>query len=94
MPYWEEYYFRPAEISRPEIHSAIPRRVESREKNDPYAHLDESGRYRVRMDFNLEEFEPDFAYPWLRMMKPVAGDNYGWHMPLTDGTEAGVAFHL
>lgn len=93
MPYREEYCFRPAEISRPEIHGTIPGRVESREKNDPYAHLDESGRYRVRMDFNLEECEPGFAYPWLRMMKPVAGDNYGWHMPLTDGTEVGVAFH-
>ncbi|AFJ48669.1 type VI secretion system Vgr family protein [Shimwellia blattae] len=93
MPYREEYCFRPTEISRPEVHGTIPGRVESREKNDPYAHLDESGRYRVRMDFNLEECEPGFAYPWLRMMKPVAGDNYGWHMPLVAGTEVGVAFH-
>ncbi|QBX83323.1 type VI secretion system Vgr family protein [Citrobacter tructae] len=93
MPYREEYCFRPAEISRPEIHGTIPGRVESREKHDPYAHLDASGRYRVRIDFNLEECEPGFAYPWLRMMKPFAGDEYGWHMPLVDGAEVGVAFH-
>ncbi|UDJ85224.1 type VI secretion system Vgr family protein [Kosakonia oryzae] len=93
MPYREEYCFRPAEIPRPGIHGTIPGRVESRDRNNPYAYLDETGRYRVRMDFNLEECEPGFAYPWLRMMKPFAGDKYGWHMPLTDGTEVGVAFH-
>lgn len=93
MPYREEYCFRPAKIPRPEIHGTIPGRVESREKHDPYAHPDESGRYRVRMDFNLEECEPGFAYPWLRMMMPVAGNEHGWHMPLVDGTEVGVAFH-
>lgn len=26
-------------------------------------------------------------------MKPVAGDEYGWHMPLVNGTEVGMAFH-
>ncbi|TKI02360.1 type VI secretion system Vgr family protein [Martelella alba] len=93
MPYRMEYSFRPAVIARPKIHGTIPGRVESREKNDPYAHLDEDGRYRVRMSFNLEDGEPGFSYPWLRLMKPVAGDEHGWHMPLIDGTEVGVAFH-
>jgi len=93
MPYREEYCFRPAEITRPEIQGTLPGRVESREQHSLYAHLDPSGRYRVRMDFNLEECEPGFAYPWLRMMKPFAGEEYGWHMPLVDGTEVGVAFH-
>ncbi|EMF0893263.1 TPA: type VI secretion system tip protein VgrG, partial [Enterobacter roggenkampii] len=47
MPYTERYCFRPADIPRPEIHGTLPARVESREKNDIYAHLDEQGRYRV-----------------------------------------------
>lgn len=93
MPYREAYCFRPAEIPRPEICGTLPGRIESRNREDAYAHLDEAGRYRVRMDFNLEECEPGFAYPWLRMMKPVAGDAHGWHMPLINGTEVGVAFH-
>ncbi|WP_114195739.1 type VI secretion system Vgr family protein [Edaphovirga cremea] len=93
MPYREEYCFRPAEIARPEIPCTLPGRVESRNPHDQYAHLDEYGRYRVRMDFNLDDCEPGYAYPWLRLMKPVTGDEHGWHMPLLDGTEVGIAFH-
>ncbi|EOI5715220.1 phage baseplate assembly protein V [Cronobacter turicensis] len=28
----------------------------------------------------------------MRLAKPYAGDNYGWHAPLLDGTEVSVAF--
>jgi Rhs element Vgr protein len=45
MPYTERWCFRPTEIPRPEIHGTLPARVESREKNDIYAHLDGHGRY-------------------------------------------------
>ncbi|UNK60273.1 type VI secretion system Vgr family protein [Buttiauxella ferragutiae] len=92
MPYREEYCFRPAEISRPEIHGTLPGRVESREKSDTYAHLDDCGRYRVRLDFNLDDCEPGYAHPWLRMAKPYTGDSYGWHTPLIDGTEVAIAY--
>ncbi|HID7510259.1 TPA: type VI secretion system Vgr family protein [Enterobacter hormaechei] len=92
MPYTERYCFRPADIPRPEIHGTLPARVESREKNDIYAHLDEQGRYRVRLDFDRDDAEQGFAYLWLRMAKPYAGETYGWHTPLTDGTEVAVAY--
>ncbi len=92
MPYTERYCFRPAEIPRPEIHGTLPARVESREKNDIYAHLDAQGRYRVRLDFDREATEPGYGYLWLRMAKPYAGETYGWHMPLTDGTEVAIAY--
>ncbi|EMI4478431.1 type VI secretion system Vgr family protein, partial [Enterobacter hormaechei] len=82
MPYTERYCFRPAEISRPEIHGTLPARIESREKNDIYAHLDDQGRYRVRLDFDRNDAEQGFAYLWLRMAKPYAGETYGWHTPL------------
>lgn len=68
MPYTERYCFRPAEIPRPKIHGTLPARIESREKNDIYAHLDEQGRYRARLNFDREESEPGYAYLWLRMM--------------------------
>lgn len=29
---------------------------------------------------------------WLRLAKPYAGDTYGWHAPLLDGTEVAVMF--
>ncbi|MFP8570873.1 type VI secretion system Vgr family protein [Enterobacter hormaechei] len=92
MPYTERYCFRPADIPRPEIHGTLPARIESREKNDIYAHLDEHGRYRVRLDFDREESEPGYAYLWLRMAKLYSGDTYGWHTPLTDGTEVAIAY--
>lgn len=92
MPYREEYCFRPPEIGRPEIHGTLPARIESHAKNDTYAHLDAHGRYRVRLDFNLENCEPGYAYPWLRMAKPYTGDTYGWHTPLIDGTEVAIAY--
>ncbi|MEG5911023.1 type VI secretion system tip protein VgrG, partial [Enterobacter mori] len=79
MPYTERYCFRPAEIPRPEVHGTLPARVESREKNDIYAHLDDHGRYRVRLDFDRDDTEQGFAYLWLRMAKPYAGETYGWH---------------
>ncbi|ECU0526179.1 type VI secretion system tip protein VgrG [Salmonella enterica] len=92
QPYTERYCFRPAEIPRPEIHGTLPARIESREKNDTYAHLDEHGRYRVKLDFDREGTEPGYGYLWLRMAKPYAGDTLGWHTPLTDGTEVAIAY--
>jgi len=92
MPYTERYCFRPVEIPRPEINGTLPARIESREKNDLYAHLDEQGRYRVKPDFDREGTEPGYGYLWLRMAKPYAGDTLGWHAPLTDGTEVAIAY--
>lgn len=92
MPYSEQFCFRPPEIPRPQIHGTLPARIESREKNDTYAHLDNSGRYRVKLDFSREDAEPGFNYLWVRQAKPYAGEEYGWHLPLIDGTEVGIAY--
>jgi len=92
MPYTERYCFRPPEIARPEIHGTLPARIESREKNDTYAHLDEQGRYRVKLDFDREDSGQGYGYLWLRMAKPYSGDTLGWHTPLIDGTEVAIAY--
>ena len=92
QPYTERYCFRPVEIPRPVIPGTLPARIESREKNDVYAHLDEQGRYRVKLDFDREGTEPGYGYLWLRMAKPYAGDTLGWHTPLIDGTEVAIAY--
>lgn len=91
-PYTERYCFRPAEIPRPLIPGTLPARIESREKNDIYVHLDEQGRYRVRLDFDRDATDPGYGYLWLRMAKPTAGETSGWHTPLTDGTEVAIAY--
>ena len=92
MPYTERYCFRPVEVPRPVIPGTLPARIESREKNDIYAHLDAQGRYRVKLDFDQEGTEPGYGYLWLRMAKPYAGETLGWHAPLTDGTEVAIAY--
>ncbi|EAA5231304.1 type VI secretion system tip protein VgrG, partial [Salmonella enterica subsp. diarizonae] len=92
VPYTERYCFRPAEIPRPLIPGTLPARIESREKNDISPHLDEQGRYRVRLDFDRDATDPGYGYLWLRMAKPTAGETSGWHTPLTDGTEVAIAY--
>lgn len=92
MPYSEQFCFRPEPAPRPMIAGTLTARVESDEKNAPYAHLDETGRYRVKLDFSREDAEPGYNYLWIRQAKPYAGETYGWHTPLTDGTEVGIAF--
>lgn len=92
MPYSEQFCFRPSEIPRPQIRGTLPARIESRIQNDTYAHLDSTGRYRVKLDFSREDAEPGFNYLWVRQAKPYAGEEYGWHTPLMDGTEVGIAF--
>ncbi|EPN2806692.1 type VI secretion system Vgr family protein [Serratia marcescens] len=92
IPYSETVCYRPALINRPVIAGSLPARVESDEKGDTYAYLDNQGRYRVRLDFDRSETGQGYAYLWLRMAKPYAGDTYGFHSPLLDGTEVSVMF--
>jgi type VI secretion system secreted protein VgrG len=66
--------------------------VQSAEKGDTYAWLDNQGRYRVKLDFDRNGSDQGYAYLWLRLAKPYAGDTYGWHAPLIDGTEVSVVF--
>lgn len=92
MPYSEQYCFRSEPTPRPRIAGTLTARVESDEKNALYAHLDETGRYRVKLDFSREDAEQGYNYLWIRQAKPYAGETYGWHIPLIDGTEVGIAF--
>ncbi|WP_329911744.1 type VI secretion system tip protein VgrG [Serratia quinivorans] len=92
IPYSETVCYRPALLNRPVISGSLPARVESAQKGDAYAWLDELGRYRVKLDFDRNSSEQGYAYLWLRMAKPYAGDTYGWHAPLLDGTEVSVVF--
>ncbi|MFU9139051.1 type VI secretion system Vgr family protein [Erwinia tasmaniensis] len=92
MPYSEQFCYRPKEEPRPKINGTLPARIESREKHDIYAHLDSQGRYRVKLDFSREDAEPGYRTLWIRQAKPCSGDTYGWHTPLIDGTEVGIAF--
>uniref|UniRef100_UPI0024A93521 DUF2345 domain-containing protein n=2 Tax=Klebsiella pneumoniae TaxID=573 RepID=UPI0024A93521 len=92
IPYSETVCYRPALLSRPVIAGSLPARVESTQKGDTCAWLDPEGRYRVKLDFDRDSTEQGYAYLWLRLAKPYAGDTYGFHSPLLDGTEVAVVF--
>ncbi|MCL9644659.1 type VI secretion system tip protein VgrG, partial [Rahnella victoriana] len=92
MAYRETICFRPEPPARPVLSGTIPARVESPTKGDTYAWLDNQGRYRVRIDGDRASADAGYAYLWVRLAKPYGGDGYGWHMPLTDGTEVAIAF--
>jgi type VI secretion system secreted protein VgrG len=92
IPYSETVCYRPAPLSRPVISGSLPARVESTQKGDTYSWLDTEGRYRVKLDFDRNSAEQGYAYLWLRLAKPYAGDTYGFHSPLLDGTEVAVVF--
>lgn len=92
IPYSETVCYRSELLNRPVMAGSLPARVESDEKHDTYAYLDNQGRYRVRLDFDRNSTEQGYAYLWLRLAKPYAGDTYGFHSPLLDGTEVSVMF--
>ncbi|EMN8356486.1 type VI secretion system tip protein VgrG [Klebsiella pneumoniae] len=92
IPYSETVCYRPALLSRPVISGSLPARVESTQKGDTCSWLDQEGRYRVKLDFDRNSTEQGYAYLWLRLAKPYAGDTYGFHSPLIDGTEVAVVF--
>lgn len=92
IPYSETVCFRPPQVSRPVVGGTLVARVESETAGDSYAWLDHQGRYRVRLNVDRSDSPAAGAYLWLRLAKPYAGYEYGWHAPLLDGTEVAVAF--
>lgn len=57
-----------------------------------YAQLDEYGRYKVTLPFDLASRPPGKASSFLRLAEPYAGAYYGMHFPLHKGTEVFLAF--
>ncbi|MDU3301130.1 MAG: type VI secretion system tip protein VgrG [Enterobacter ludwigii] len=92
IPYSETVCFRPPLVARPVVAGTLVARVESETTGDSYAWLDLQGRYRVRLNVDRSDSGAGEAYLWLRLAKPYAGYEYGWHAPLLDGTEVAVAF--
>lgn len=57
-----------------------------------YAEIDEHGRYKVRLPFDLNSPSGGKASSWIRMAQPYAGDTHGMHFPLHKGTEVLLTF--
>lgn len=92
IPYLSGYNFRPEYLSRPVIAGTVPARVASIGRDKTYAGVDARGRYCVKFDFDLNEKRSGFESALVRLGRPYAGDTYGFHFPLLDGTEVAIAF--
>jgi type VI secretion system VgrG family protein len=84
--------FRPEpRTPRPRIDGMINGRVESNMASTDPA-LDDLGRYRVRLPFDLSTTPSGFGSWWIRKLEPYGGPNNGMHFPLPPGTHVLVAF--
>ena len=84
--------FRPERTTpRPHIAGTLPARVTAAE-NCTYAYIDDMGRYRVKLPFDLDEWSPGGESRPVRLAKPYAGPEYGIHFPLHEGTEVMLSF--
>ncbi|MFV1983376.1 MAG: type VI secretion system Vgr family protein [Thiohalomonadales bacterium] len=52
-----------------------------------YAYLDDQGRYRIRLPFDISDKQEGDASHAIRLMQLSTGQNYGMHFPLHSGTE-------
>ena len=70
---------------RPPVHGSFSARVEG--DGGDYAYLDDQGRYRIRLPFDLSDTPEGEASPPVRLMQPYGGPDSGMHLPLHAGTE-------
>ncbi|XKM12784.1 type VI secretion system tip protein VgrG [Orbaceae bacterium ac157xtp] len=91
IPYNVLKPYRPLPIPWKTINGTVPARVTSPD-NDTYGYLDPQGRYKVKFDFDLKTWRKGQESLWVRLAKPYAGNTYGFHFPLIDGTEVAIAF--
>ncbi|MBB1199421.1 type VI secretion system tip protein VgrG [Enterobacteriaceae bacterium 89] len=92
IPYSETLCYRPQPVPRPRIAGTVPAIVSSTQINDLYSHIDAQGRYWVKFDFDLDEQEKGYESMPVRLARIYAGDTYGHHFPLIEGTEVAIAF--
>jgi len=84
--------FRPERLTpRPQVAGYLPAHVDGAGSGQ-YAELDEQGRYKVSLPFDLAERPAGKASAWFRRATPYAGSDHGMHFPLHKGTEVLLTF--
>lgn len=57
-----------------------------------YASVDEQGRYKIKLPFDLSGRDDGQASAWVRMAQPYGGSDHGMHFPLHKGVEVLLTF--
>ncbi len=84
-------YRPPRGTPKPRISGTISARVDAA-GSGKYAELDDHGRYKVILPFDLSGRKDGKGSTWLRMATPYAGADHGMHFPLHKGTEVLLTF--
>ncbi len=85
--------FRPERKAvKPRIPGTMNALIDAEGSGD-YAELDEQGRYKVRLPFDIDDAHgAGKASHFIRMSQPYAGSDYGVHFPLHKGTDVLLTF--
>ena len=88
----ESVQYRPnRRTEKPRIYGSLNAHIDS-SGSGQYAELDEQGRYKVILPFDLSGRRDGKASTWLRMSQPYAGADHGMHFPLHKGSEVLLTF--
>ena len=85
-------YRSPCRTPRPQIAGVMHARVDG-EVPGTAAPIDELGRYKILLPFDLVGQPGGKASRWVRLAQPASGPGFGIHFPLHIGVEVAVA-HL
>ena len=74
----------------PKVNGVLTAMIEA--NGSEYAHLDETGRYKVRLPFDLTEEKNNCkSSKYVRLAQPYSGQQYGMHFPSHEGAEMVLA---
>lgn len=76
---------------KPKFYGVLSAKIDASQSGQ-YAELDDQGRYKVILPFDLSGRENGKASSWLRMVQPYGGADHGLHFPLHKGTEVLLMF--
>ncbi|WP_353213130.1 type VI secretion system tip protein TssI/VgrG [Rhodovarius sp.] len=83
--------FRPARVTPvPRMDGLLNGRIDGAGDGSK-AEIDDQGRYRVKVPFDLGGSPDGKASQWIRMSSPFGGDGDGMHFPLFPNTEVVIA---
>jgi type VI secretion system secreted protein VgrG len=76
---------------KPRFYGVLSAKIDAAQSGQ-YAELDDQGRYKVILPFDLSGRQDGKASSWLRRIEPYGGANHGMHFPLHKGCEVLLAF--
>jgi type VI secretion system VgrG family protein len=90
----ETQYRNPVTVSKPKFYGFLPAIIEGQDGGTNAPFMDDLGRYKVKLCFDIEEKTLGHSSIWLKLMTPYGGHDpaFGMHFPLLKGTQVLIGF--